>query len=94
MQALTHEGISAGGSYLHTIIAADWYRQHRVFGASGFPWSDPQYKGDPNAVYELPNAHASDATHLRLMVHENCDEALAAETAAALAKVEAAYRKG
>lgn len=89
--ALAHEGVNAGGSYLHTINQADWYQKRRVFGTSGFPWTDPQYKGNPDALYNLPNIIATDAAHIRIMVHENCDPTLAKQTAAALAKVEAAY---
>ncbi len=91
VSAATAEGIPFGSSYLHTQGIADWCRQHRVFGNSGFPWTDPQYKGDPNARYELPNAIESDANHFRLMMQEGCGEQEVADTVAALAKVEKAY---
>lgn len=91
VSAVTAEGIPFGPSYLHTPAIADWCRQHRVFGNSGFPWTDPQYKGDPNAVYELPHAIEADATHFRLAMQEGCGAQEVADTVAALAKVEKAY---
>lgn len=90
--AVKAEGIPCEATYLHTPALADWCRQHRVFGDSGFPWTDPQYGGDPQAVYELPNALAADATHFRMGIHENCGAAEVADIAAAFAKVERAYR--
>ena len=90
--AVKAEGIPVDATYLHTPAIADWCRQHRVFGTSGFPWTDPQYTGDPNAIYALPNALATDAGHFRLGVHENYGEAEVADIAAAFAKVERAYR--
>ncbi len=89
--AVQAEGIPIDATYLHTPAIADWCRQHRVFGTSGFPWTDPQYTGDANAIYELPNALATDAGHFRLGIHENCGEAEVADIAAAFAKVERAY---
>ncbi len=92
VQALAAEGIPCDASYLHTPAIADWCRQRRVFGTGGFPWTDPQYAGDPDARYELPNALATDARHFRITPHENCGDAEVADTAAALAKVERAFR--
>lgn len=91
VQAVRAEGIPCDASYLHTPALADWCLKRRVFGSSGFPWTDPQYTGDAEAVYELPNTLASDATHFRIMPHEKCGPAEVADTAAALAKVERAY---
>jgi perosamine synthetase len=91
VQAAAAEGIPFDTSYLHTPAIADWCRQHRVFGTGGFPWTSPQYHGDPDAVYALPNALAADAGHFRLVMHEGCGDAEVADTAAALAKVEAAF---
>jgi len=64
-----------------------------VFGQPGYPWTSPDYKGDANAVYELPNAKASDATHVTIAMHERCGEKEAADVIAALTKLEAAYGK-
>ena len=91
VQAVRAEGIPCDASYLHTPALADWCRNRRVFGSGGFPWTDPQYGGDADAVHDLPNALASDAIHFRIVPHENCGDAEVADTAAAFAKVERAY---
>jgi dTDP-4-amino-4,6-dideoxygalactose transaminase len=91
VQALAAEGIPCEAGYLHAPAIADWCRQHRVFGSSGFPWTHPQYRGDPDARYDLPNALAADAVHFRITPHENCGDSEVADTVAALAKVERAF---
>lgn len=93
VRAVEAEGIPCGASYLHTPAVADWCRQKRVFGTSGFPWTNPLYRGDPDARYELPNAVDADATHFHILPHENCGDAEVADTATALAKVERAFRR-
>ena len=90
--AVRAEGIPCETSYLHTPAIAEWCRARRVFGSSGFPWTDPQYGGDARAVYDLPNALATDAAHFRMGIHENCGETEVADIAAAFAKVEHVYR--
>ncbi len=90
--AVKAEGVPCEATYLHTPATAEWCRGHRVFGTSGFPWSDPQYTGDAQAVYDLPNALAADAAHFRMGIHENYGETEAADIAAAFAKVERAYQ--
>lgn len=92
VNAVAAEGIPCGESYLHIPAVAPWCRSHHVFGArSGFPWTSPEYTGDPDAVYDLPNALAADALHIRLMMHENCGDAEVADTVAAVDKVERAF---
>ncbi len=89
--AVKAEGIPCDASYLHTPAIDDWCRRRRVFGTSGFPWTDANYTGDAGTVYELPNALAADAGHFRLSIHENCGETEVADTVAAFAKVERAF---
>jgi dTDP-4-amino-4,6-dideoxygalactose transaminase len=91
VQAAAAEGIPFGVGYPHFPVLADWCREHRALGQQGFPWTAPQYQGDPNAVYELPNALAADARHFTLQMHENCGDQEIADTVAALAKTERAY---
>lgn len=90
--AVAAEGIPCEATYLHTPARAGWCRRHRAFGAaSGFPWDAPQYGGDPDAVFELPNVVDADAVHFRMALHENWTDAEIADTAAAFAKVEQAF---
>lgn len=94
-EAVLAEGIPAEPGYWNVPAHADWCREHRAFGReSGFPWTSPEYQGDPVAEYPLPNAAATEAAHFRIMFHENCAEQEVADTAAALAKVERAFLAG
>ena len=93
VQAVNAEGVPLGATYLYTPALAPWCREHRVFGQSGFPWTNPLYTGDPDAHYDLPNALATDATHCRLGLHENLGDAEVADIVAAFAKVERAFMR-
>jgi dTDP-4-amino-4,6-dideoxygalactose transaminase len=90
-KALEAEGIPIRSSYLHTLTSAPWYKSRRVFGTSQLPWSSPQYKGDANADYPLPNILATDAGCFNLFMHESCGEQEAADVVRAIKKVEKAY---
>jgi dTDP-4-amino-4,6-dideoxygalactose transaminase len=90
-KAMNAEGIPCGAGYYHAPTEHPWAVEKRVFGQPGYPWTSPDYKGDANAVYALPNAKAADATHITLGMHERCGDQEAADVVAALAKLEAAY---
>ena len=70
-----------------------WYRERRVFGQPGMPWTSPQYKGNPDKEYPLPNAIAATDECFNIRVHEGMRVSDAAKIVKALAKVEAAYLK-
>jgi len=93
-QALGAEGLPVGLSYRgalpHTM---DWFIHRRVFGESGYPWTSPDYKGDPNRSFPCPNANRAMDTHFNLYPHENWGQEEIANTIAILQKVEAAYLK-
>ena len=91
--AVRAEGIPCGASYFHAPAIADWCRERRVFGKSGFPWTDPQYGGDPDAIHDLPNARAADSVHFCMDVHENCGTTEAADFVAACDKAERTFLK-
>ncbi len=59
--------VDYSGAMPHTM---DWFVHRRVFGHSGYPWSNPDYKGDPDRQFPCPNAHAAIASHFNLMIHE------------------------
>lgn len=92
-KAMNAEGIPCGAGYYHAPTENPWAVNKKVFGQPGYPWTSPDYKGDANAVYALPNAKASDATHVTIAMHERCGEKEAADVIAALTKLEAAYGK-
>ncbi len=92
-KALEAEGLPFRPTYSNTMTAAPWYKQRRVFGTSRLPWSSPQYKGNPDQEYPLPNTLATDASCFNLFIHENCGEQEAADVVRAIKKVEKAYAK-
>ncbi|MEM7131015.1 MAG: DegT/DnrJ/EryC1/StrS family aminotransferase [Chloroflexota bacterium] len=71
-EALAAEGLSLltdyRGGLPHT---HDWFVNRAVFGTSGYPWSSPDYQGDPNQQFPCPNAQAMLACYFNLMFHEN-----------------------
>ena len=69
--AVQAEGIPASQGYVRDVANMPWYKNRAVFGTSGFPWTSPLYKGDPNAEYPVPNAEAADAMHMRIRLHES-----------------------
>ena len=70
-RALTEAGLPVmvdySGAMPHTM---DWFVHRRIFGHSGYPWSNPDYKGDPDRQFPCPNARAAIASHFNLMIHE------------------------
>jgi len=93
VEAAAAEGLPLGADYLHAAPLAEWFRKRAVFGRSGYPWASEAYAGPADATYELPNAVAANARHFRMHMHANCGRQEVADTVAALAKVERAYRK-
>lgn len=91
VEALSAEGIPCGGGYFHAPSIAKWCRDRKVFGNSGYPWNSPLYKGDPNAIYDVPNARATDAMHFTVPIHERCDEQEVSDIVEALRKLERAF---
>lgn len=93
VKALQAEGLPAGASYLHVPVMARWYKERAVFGTSGYPWTCPLYKGNPDRKYSLKNIIATDACHFLMSHHEKVGPREVADTVSALKKVEAAYAK-
>lgn len=91
-EALSAEGLPVMADYSaalpHTMT---WFRERRVFGTSGYPWSSPAYGGDPNRRFPCPNAHAAVAEHFNLMIHEAWSDQDIADALAILERVEAAH---
>ncbi|MBC8444559.1 MAG: DegT/DnrJ/EryC1/StrS family aminotransferase [Chloroflexi bacterium] len=93
-QALTAEGLSIAPNYRaalpHTM---DWFTQRRVFGHSGYPWTSPDYAGDPNRRFPCPNANAAMETHFNLHFFESWGEAEVADAVAILQKLDRAFAR-
>ncbi len=92
-QALSAEGLPINPSYRaalpHTM---DWFVNHRVFGQPGYPWSSPDYHGDPQQHFPCPNAHAVMEDHFNLQIHENWRSADVDDAIAIFQRVDAYYR--
>jgi dTDP-4-amino-4,6-dideoxygalactose transaminase len=71
----------------------DWFKQRRVFGTSGLPWTSPEYRGDPDRQFPCPNAHRALDTHFNLRCHEHWGARDVSDAIAILAKVDAAYAR-
>ncbi|MBU4201096.1 MAG: DegT/DnrJ/EryC1/StrS family aminotransferase [Verrucomicrobia bacterium] len=90
-KALSAEGLPVYSHYCDPIHHADWYRNRNAFGASGLPWSAPQYKGDPNRSFPCPNAEKALDDHFQLTVWESWGRAEVADIVAAFRKCAAVY---
>ena len=91
--ALAAEGLPVKADYFHLFTKAPWYKNRAVFGKSGYPWTCPLYRGDPDQEYPVPNALAAHRSLFIMPMHENCTDREIQDTVDALKKVEAAYRK-
>ena len=91
--ALSAEGIPCGAGYGALPHRYPWFTEHRAYGNTGYPWTSPDYKGDPNRQFPTPKAVVADAACFRISVHENYGPEDAEDIAKALLKVEEAYLK-
>jgi dTDP-4-amino-4,6-dideoxygalactose transaminase len=92
-KAVAGEGIPVNATYRHIPSEAKWFRDRAVFGKSGWPWTCPAYKGDPDRQFPCPNAVESTDTHFNVSVHENYGDEEVQDIVEALLKVEKAYLK-
>jgi perosamine synthetase len=92
-RAVAAEGIPVTASYRHIPSEAEWFRERRVFGRSGYPWTCPDYQGDRGRTFPCPNAVAATDHHFIMGVHENYGAEEVRDIVTALLKVEHAYRQ-
>ena len=91
VKAVAAEGLPCGWPYSSITSETVWFKEQRVFGRSKLPWSAPEYQGERNPSYELPEAHRSRNEHFNCAFHERCGEEEVDDLVAALAKVAGAY---
>ncbi len=91
--ALNAEGIPVTASYRHIPCEAPWFRDRRVFGTSGLPWSAPQYGGDRSPDFDVSNTIAATSEHFNVGIHENYGQAEVDDIVAAMRKCEQAYAR-
>lgn len=93
-QALLAEGLPISPAYRAALPhMMDWFKNRHVFGTSGYPWTSPDYRGDPNRKFPTPNAVNVMETQFNLSIHENWREKEIEDTVAILKKVEGAFKK-
>lgn len=91
VDALAGEGLPVAADYLNLFTESPWYKNRAVFGTSGYPWTSPLYKGDPDQEYPVPNVLTAHKSLFRMEMHENLTEKQVGDIAAALRKVERVY---
>ena len=90
--ALGAEGLPLGMDYRNAMPhLMTWYADRRVFGHSGYPWTSPDYKGDPNLQFPCPNAHAVMDSHFNLNIHEGWGDNEVADVVTIFHKVASAF---
>jgi len=70
-----------------------WFKERRAFGTKGFPWTSPEYKGNMNRDFEIPNAIAAVEECFNISINESWTDEDIELAAAAMNKVDKAYRK-
>jgi perosamine synthetase len=90
-QALTAEGIPVSPSYRAIPAEYPWFRERRVFGSSGFPWTCSDYRGPREPQAHIDNAIKAVETHFNISIHESYGDAEIEDIVAAVRKVTAAY---
>ncbi|MCC6456124.1 MAG: DegT/DnrJ/EryC1/StrS family aminotransferase [Caldilineaceae bacterium] len=94
-QALIAEGLPVNPSYRAALPhTQSWFEERRVFGAPGYPWSSPDYQGDPERRFPCPNAQAAMATYFNLQIHENWGEQEVEDAVAIFQRVDKYFRRG
>lgn len=92
LQALGAEGVGAG-MYRNVVPDQKWIRERQTYGQSQCPWCCPFWGGKIDYDGCCPNARKSVETHFIIGIHEGYGAQEADDIAAALTKVEMAYRR-
>jgi perosamine synthetase len=91
--ALNAEGLPGNVSYFHLFTEHAWYKNRAVFEGSDYPWGSPEYKGNPNRKYPVPNIRKTDTYTFQFPIHERVTEGKVKQFIRVLKKVETAYLK-
>jgi dTDP-4-amino-4,6-dideoxygalactose transaminase len=90
-QALAAEGIPVNPSYRAIPAEFPWFRDRKVFGNSGFPWTCSDYRGPREPQARIANAIQAVETHFNIAIQENYGEREIADIVTAVRKVASAY---
>lgn len=93
-KALIAEGILLNPSYSSAMPHnMAWFKNHSVFGTSGYPWAAPEYKGDRDREFPCPNAMTATGRQFNLTVYESWGKEEVKDILKAFSKVEKAFLK-
>ena len=93
-KALEAEGLEIGVYYNALPYTQTWAQEKKVFGNSGYPWAAPEYKGDKNMKYTVPeNIAKVREQNINLFMYESYTDEDVQKVVNALNKVCAAYAK-
>ncbi|MBN2450724.1 MAG: DegT/DnrJ/EryC1/StrS family aminotransferase [Lentisphaeria bacterium] len=92
-QALAAEGIPVVPAYRAIPAEYPWFRERRVFGTGGFPWTCGDYTGPREPQAKIANAIHAVETHCNIGIHENCAAPEIEAILNAIGKVTRAYRR-
>ncbi len=93
-QSLQAEGFRVDEFYDAIPYVRQWAQEHKVFGNSGYPWAAPEYKGDHNMQYSVPeNVAKVLEQNINIHVFESFSEEDVDNVIKAINKVIAAYAK-
>ena len=92
-RALQAEGLPINPFYRATPHTYTWFRERRVFGTSGMPWSSPSYRGDRDRAFPCPNVMRSIERQFNLTVYESWGAREADDVAAIFRKVGEAFAR-
>ena len=92
--ALEAEGILFARHYNFLPHTQDWFRNRRVFGSSGHPWTASEYRGNPDREFPCPNARKCVERHIHLDIRESWGPGEVNDIVSALGKLEEAFCTG
>lgn len=93
-EALAAEGLRVLESYDATPYMSCWAQEHKAFGNSGYPWAAPEYKGDHEMKYSIPeNVAKVRKQNINVYLYESFTEEDVEKVIRAINKVCAAYKK-
>lgn len=91
--AVAAEGVPMGAGYPALAYANPYIMDRKTYGESGCPWCCPYWGGSIDYEHCCPRAEAGLEANMRGDVHESFTDEEARDVAAAIVKVDRAYRK-
>jgi len=88
---LQAEGIPVTATWRKIPCEMPWFKEKRVFGKSGFPWSCSDYTGDRDPHFKSENIDRAVEDCFTLPINENFGASELDDIMTAILKVEAAY---